>query len=1078
MTESADQRVGKPSELLRADGKLQPGWPWRAMTAFLALLLAVAGLGTATGPAAASGKKLVDPGLYESLQWRNIGPTTGGRSIAVAGSTARPNEYYFGATGGGLWKTTDGGANWSPVTDGQITSASVGAIEVCPTNPDIVYIGMGEVEFRGDVLPGDGVYKSTDGGTTWKHMGLTDTQMIGRVRVDPTNCDRVFVAALGHGFGPNTERGVFRSTDGGETWQRTLYRDDLTGAVDLSIDPADPQVMYAALWHAYRKPWLLNSGGDSSGLFKSTDGGSTWTELTNNLGLPDGPLGKIGISVSGADSNRVYAVIEAANGGMFRSDDAGATWQLVDDSANLRQRAFYYTRIYADPVNRDRVYVLNTSFYRSDDAGANWQTISTPHGDNHDLWIDPNNNRRMIEGNDGGANVSTNGGANWTDQDYQTAQMYHVATTNNDPYLVCGAQQDRSTVCVSSTGGTGNFTVGGGESSYVAVDPRDSNVFYAGNYGGNLTRLDRSGLSGIGSRRIDVWPDNPMGSPAKDIKERFQWTYPIMTNPAEPNAVFAGSQYVYKSTNSGQSWQRISPDLTYADPETLGDSGGPITKDQTSVEYFATVFSIAPSTRDPNVIWTGSDDGLVHVTRQGGSPGPRPQAWRNVTPPGLEKYSTVSMIDAGHHNTDTAYVSAHRYRLDDFRPYIYRTHSGGASWEEVTNGIADNDWIYAVREDPERKGLLYAAAEHGVYVSFNDGDNWQPLSLNLPDIPVTDLTVKNGDLVIATHGRSFWVLDDGATLLRQLTPKTTRNDIADFEQTVPPVTPLPSVSPPPAVIPPTNTAPDQENDLAILKDPNNPVRGVSSNATVSYTIKQPVESATMSFLDAQGEVIQTVNLPTTAGTRTQNWNLRYPGSTSFPGLIYWSANSTGAQAPVGTHGVRLTANGQSLDQSFEILRDSRLTQVSDADLLAQFKLAKEAVDRTSDANNGVIAIRDCSGQIADRIEQSGDDAVTAAGNRLQDALSVVENELYQTRLRSGQDPLNFPIKLNNKMAGLRGVIESTQSPPTDQSYEVLEELSGQLQKQLDRLDEIVTTDVPAFNQVLQSKGLQPITCAA
>jgi photosystem II stability/assembly factor-like uncharacterized protein len=928
------------------------------------------------------------------------------------------------------------------------------------------------------VIPGDGVYKTTDGGKTWTHVGLSDTQMIGRVRVDPTNCDRVFVAALGHAFGPNAERGVFRSSNGGQSWQKVLYRDDLTGAVDLSIDPSNPQVVYASLWHAFRQPWLLVSGGDESGLFKSTNGGTTWTELSGNPGLPAKPQGKIGVSVSPADSNRVYAIVEAADGGVFRSDDAGATWQRVNDSANLRQRAFYYTRIYADPVVRDRVYVLNTSLYRSNDAGASYSTIPTPHGDNHDLWIAPNDNQRMIESNDGGANVSTNGGTNWTGQSYSTAQIYRIATTNDDPYLVCGEQQDRGTSCVSSTGGTDRIDItGGSESGPIAVDPRDSNVFYAGSccgpFTGSLSRFDRSGRTGIGGRRVDVWPDNPMGHPARDAKHRFQWTYPLVTNPAEPDAVFTGSQYVMKSTNGGQSWQQISPDLTYADPATLGDSGGPITKDQDGIEYYADVFSIAPSTVDPKVIWAGSDDGLIHVTTRGGG------SWQNVTPRGLPKFSRVSMIDAGHQSTRTAYAAVHRYQLDDFKPYIYETHNGGKSWQKITKGIRDDDFVWVVREDPQRRGLLYAAAQHGAYVSFDDGGSWQSLDLNLPDTSVQDLVIKGDDVVIATHGRGFYVLDDGAKLLRRLDRHTKPRDVAGFHQTVPPVTPIPPVGPPAPVIPPTTHAPDAENAVAVLRDPDDPVRSVSPNVQVSYTLKQAAQSATAQFLSSAGDVITTFTLPTAAGTRTQSWNLRYPDAVSFPGLIYWSANNTGPKAPLGAHSVRLTVDGQALTQSFEILKDSRLANiVSDADIRAEFELALKVRNGTSDANQGVVNIRACTAQVDDRIASANDSEVTQRGGELKTALSAVENELYQTRLRSNQDPLGFPIKLNNKIATLRGVIESVDSKPTDQTYDVFALLAGQLGVQLDKLAQIVANDVPRFNALVQSRGLQPISCSS
>ena len=1037
----------------------------------------------AAGPPHAA--KDVDASLYSSLLWRNIGPNLGGRSLAAAGSVARPNEYYFGATGGGLWKSTNGGTDWSPVTDQKISSSSVGAIAICPTNPDVVYIGMGEVDLRGDVITGDGVYKTTDGGATWAHLGLADTQAIGKIRLDPTNCDRVFVAALGHEFGPNTERGVFRSTDGGATWQKVLYRDEQTGAVDLSMDPSNPQVLYAALWHAYRLPWLLWDGGAESGLFKTTDGGTTWTEITHNPGLPTaGLIGKIGVSVSGANPNRVYALVEADGGGLFRSDNAGATWQLTTDDADIRQRGFYFSKVFADPINPDRVYVGNVSFRRSNDGGLTFSNVSSPHSDHHDLWIAPNDNNRMIEANDGGAAVSTNAGGNFTAEDYSTAQIYQLITTNNDPYVVCGEQQDRNSVCVSSTGGPGSFGAGGAESGPIAVDPQNSNVFYAGNYDGFMTRLDRSGESAIGSRRIDVWPDNPMGYPAKDLVHRIQWTYPLVTNPAEPDAVFTGSQYVLKTTNGGQSWQKLSPDLSYADPATMGDSGGPITKDQTSIEYYADVFAIAPSTVDPKVIWAGTDDGRVWVTKHGGG------KWDEVTPRNLAKFSRVTMIDAGHSDKrhgknggdkkaeNTAYFAAQRYELDDTTPLAYRTHDGGKHWDEITDGFAPADFLWTIRQDPERDDLLYAGTEHGVYVSFNNGDSWQSLRLNLPDTRVYDLKVKGDDVVISTHGRGFYVLDDGAAVLRQLTPKTKAEDVAGFQQTVPAPTPVTVVNPPAAVIPPTTTAPDADNPVATLRDPNNPVRSVSDNVSVSYTLKQAAVSATASFVGPGGNVIVTNTLPTSTGTRTTTWNLRYPNAVGFPGLIYWAGSNTGPKAPLGTYTVRLTVDGQVLEQTFDILKDSRLTHVTDADIQTQFDLALNVRNRTNDANQDVINIRDCTAQADNRVAAANDPEVTQAGAALDAKLSAVENELYQTKLQAGEDPLNYPIKLNDKISALRSVIESVDGRPTDQTYEVFNLLDGRLQVQLAALRQIVATDVASFNALIQSKGLAPITCAA
>jgi photosystem II stability/assembly factor-like uncharacterized protein len=1139
----------------------------------LALLVPAIGAGEQTREARAA---QVDPSLLDEFEWRNIGPQNGGRSIAVGGSTARPNEYYFGATGGGLWKTTDGGTNWAPVTDGQIASSSVGAIDVCPSDPDIVYIGMGEVQLRGDVIMGDGVYRTTDGGETWTHLGLGDGRTaIGRVRVDPRNCDRVFAAVLGHAFGPNEERGVYRTDDGGENWQRMLFRNNSTGAVDLNIDPNNPDVIYAGFWHAYRQPWLLNSGGPGGGLFKSTDGGTTWTNLTENPGMPDGPIGKVGVSVSGADSNRVYAIIEANEGGVFRSDDAGATWQRVNDQRTLRQRAFYYTRIYADPQIRDRVYVLNVGFFQSGDGGSTFSTISTPHGDNHDLWIAPDDSQRMVEGNDGGANVSINGGQTWTDQDYSTAQMYHVITTNDTPYLVCGGQQDSGTACVASDSeGDDYFGVGGGESGYVAVDPRDSNVFYAGNYGGQLTRFDRRTEQ---ERSIDVWPDNPMGHPAKDLKERFQWTFPIMTNPARPNTVYVSSQHVFASTNGGQSWRQISPDLTRADPDTLGDSGGPITKDQTSIEYYADVFTFAPSRVDPDVIWAGSDDGLVHVTRNHG------RSWERVRPPLLPRFTRMSIIDASPHDAGTAYLAAHRYRLDDTSVYLYKTADYGQTWQRISRGIPDGAFPWSIREDPVRRGLLFAGTEHGVYVSFDDGAHWQSLSNNLPDVSVQDLVVKDDDLVIATHGRGFYVLDD-INVLRQLEPSVMTSRAHLF---APPTTELgidegvtvdyllgdqvgsaalefeaegggalgrqavPSdaglhrvVWDPPATASgrvavrlvvddrtvqsrtarldraprtvrlrgrnaaaPANLAeaqrlsPDAVDKAALeparraerrprpnarasqadgpvdLLDPSDPIRG-ESQLGVFYQVHAPVDSITVTVYNRRDEVVRTfTDLDTETGLRNFNWNLRYPDAVSFPGRIFWSANTSGPLAPWGEYRLVLTAGGDTDGQEFEIRRDPRLgPDITQADINEQFRLARRIVDRTSEANQAVIDIRACKDQVDARLAETTDPEVTRGGRALNGSLSEVEEEIYQVRLQSSQDPLNFPIRLNNKIAALRGVVESADDRPTDQTYAVFDFLSGQLAVQLDELTGIVARDVPDFNAALQEAGLQPIAC--
>ena len=995
-----------------------------------------------------------DASVFGALQWRSIGPLRGGRSITSAGSASRPFEYYFGAVGGGLWKTTDGGTTWKPVTDGQLNSSSVGAVAVAESNPDVVYLGMGETELRGNIMQGDGVYKSVDAGKTWKHIGLGDTQAISRIRVDPSNADVVYVSALGHPYGPNAERGVFRSRDGGKTWQKVLYKNDRAGAVDLSIDPHNSKILYAALWDVYRTSWTLSSGGPLSGLYKSTDGGDTWTEITRKPGLPNGIIGKIGVAVSGADSNRIYAMVEAEDGGLFRSEDAGATWTRISEDRRLRQRAFYYSRIYADPAAKDTVYVLNTAFFKSIDGGKTFKIIRAPHGDNHDLWIASNDPNRMVESNDGGANVSINGGETWTGQGFATAQLYHVATTRDVPYHVCGAQQDNSTICVSSAqagrggggGGPGpiQYSAGGGESGYIAPHPVNPNIFYAGSQGALLTRLDRS----TGQMRdVQVYPLFFSGMSASVLKERWQWTFPIVFSPLDPNVLYTSSQHLWKTSNEGQSWQMISPDLTRADPKTLGDSGGPITKDQNGPEIFGTIFTIAPSHTDPQTIWTGSDDGLVYITRDGG------KNWKNITPPGIPELIRISLIEASPNKPGTAYVAAKHYQADDRRPYAYRTDDYGATWTKIINGIPANDFVQAIREDPKRPGLLFAGTEHGIFISFDNGAEWQSLRLNLPDTQVADLVIEGDDLVIGTHGRAFYILDD-ITPLRQLSTAA------------------------------LSTA-------AHLFTPHGVVRSVS-RAEINYWLAKEPDTVKLEILDANGTVVRSFTGSAEAekkgrggadteeeggggrgavrpparktGINRFTWDLHYSGPTTFEGMIFWGAQAdAGPTAMPGSYQVRLTANGVTETRPLNISKDPRLTDVSDADLAEQFKLAMEVRDKTSEANEMVIRIREIKKNIAERVKK--DPKLDAAGERLSTSLSRVEEDLYQVQNRSNQDPLNFPIKLDNQIAALMRVVETGDSKPTDQSYVVFKELNERLAAIRKRYEEILKSDTNGFTTV-------------
>ncbi|MFN7978006.1 MAG: hypothetical protein U0P30_07710 [Vicinamibacterales bacterium] len=1013
----------------------------------------------------------VDPVLYKGMSWRSLGPARGGRSIAAAGSDARPNEYWFGATGGGAWKTTDGGTTWAPMTDGKITMSTVGSLAVCQSNPDVVYIGGGETEFRGNIIQGDGVYRTTDGGATWTHLGLKDSQAIARLRVHPTNCDTVYAAVLGPSYNDHPERGVFKSTDGGKTWKKTLYRNEKSGAVDLSIDPKNPNVMFASVWEAFRTPWGMSSGGPGSGLFKSTDGGDTWSEITKNAGLPVGIWGKVGVTVSPADGNRVYALIEhEPDGGLYLSDDAGTTWKKVSDNRNIRQRAFYYNRILADPKDKDTIYLLNVQFYRSTDAGKTLTNIRVPHGDNHDLWIAMNDPKRMVQANDGGANVSVNGGQTWTDQDYATGQFYNVFTTTHVPYHVCGAQQDNTTACVSSapSGGFGDggvppvfYAVGGGESGYIAPDPTDPNVFYAGSYGGLLSRLDRE----TGQQRaVDIYPNNPMGYSAIDIKERFQWTYPIVFAPTNPKVLYASSQHLWRTMNGGQSWEKISPNLTRSDPKTLQASGGPITKDQTGVETYGVIFTIAPSRQDANTIWTGSDDGWVHVTRDGA------KTWDKITPPDLPEFARISLIEASPHVNGAAYLAANRYQLGDRAPYLYKTTDFGRTWTKIVSGIPADDFLRTVREDPKRRGLLYAGTEHGLYVSFDDGASWQSLRLNLPDTPVHGIVVEERDLVIGTHGRGFYVLDN-IGVLRQSTPTTTTEQLHVF-------------------------------------DTFNPLRGRDRNVSIDYYLGAAADEVTVEILDGAGTVLRTfkgsakdtgsgtppgvdpdmaaflgmnrARVGVAKGMNRFTWDMRYEGATVFPGMIMWAAApQRGPAAPPGRYSARITALGQSRSTTFEVGLDPRLAAdgITVADLQEQFTLSAKIRDAVAEANQAVIAIRAVRDQVNDRMQKippRRKAEIQKLADSLLSTLGTVEAEVYQVRNKSSQDPLNYPIKLNNKIAALAGVVESADSKPTAQSYDVFTELQQALQAQLAAMKQSLDGDLPRLNNALRREKVAPV----
>jgi photosystem II stability/assembly factor-like uncharacterized protein len=1048
-----------------------------------------------------------DKNPWKGLQYRLIGPFRGGRVVAVAGVVGQDNVYYFGATAGGAWKTTDGGLNWKPIFDkAKDASPAIGAIAVSESDPNVIYVGTGEACIRGNIVGGNGVYKSIDAGKTWRFVGLADTHAIGRLAVNPKNPDVAFVAALGHPFGDNEERGIFRTQDGGKTWQKVLYKDAKSGGIDVVFDPSNSNILFAALWQARRTPWSLDSGGPGSGLYRSIDGGTTWKELKGH-GLPEGILGRIGVTVSGANPNRVWAVVEAAKGGIYRSDDGGDTWHITTDDHRFRQRAWYYSHIFADPRSEDTVYILNTAAYRSNDGGKTFASIRAPHGDNHALWIDPTNPKRLINGNDGGGAISTDNGDTWTSVYNQpTAQFYHVTTDNRFPYYIYGAQQDNSTVAIASASPEGAidrpdwYSVGGGESGYIAPDPVDPEIVYAGSYGGDISRYDhRTGKE----QAINPWPVNPIGWAAADVKHRFQWTEPIVFSPHDPKTMYFAGEVLFKTTDAGMSWTIISPDLTRNDKSKQAASGGPITKDNTGVEVYDTIFSVVESPVQKDLLWAGTDDGLVQLTRDGG------EHWENITPKAMPDWGTVSMIEASSRDAGTAYLAVERHKSDDFAPYVFKTTDFGKTWTKLVTGFPANDYVHAVRVDPRRTNLLFAGTEQGVYVSFDDGAHWQPLQLNLPASPVNDLVIKNTDLVVATHGRSFWVLDD-ITPLEQYEDSIPQQEAHLFmpgsaNHTVfrgsanssagknPPAGAVinywlkTSLKKPGQAKPPASAAAED------AKSDTSP----STPSEKEKTDKDEAPKITVEILDSSGKVIRKFpkkeesggeeggeeedffsrganagNLPADAGLNRFVWDLRYEGATPVPHAPLWGGSTAGPVALPGTYQARLTVLGKTYTAPLEIKADPRL-KIPPEDLAKQFDLLLKIRDKVTETDDAIIRIRDLREQINAINKRLKNDprakAVADAGKTLDTKMTEVEEALIQTKAKSGQDVLNFPVRLNNHLVALSGVVGSADSAPTKQSYEVFDTLNKAVDEQLAKWKAIVSADVSAYNNLMKQR---------
>ncbi len=993
----------------------------------------------------------IDPKLHESVQYRSIGPFRGGRSAAAVGVPNQSKVFYFGATGGGVWKTTDGGVTYKNISDGYF-GGSIGSVAVAPSDPNVLYVGGGEVTVRGNVSSGKGVWKSVDAGSTWTYSGLPNSRHIPRMVIHPQNPDIVYAAVLGDLYKPNNDRGVYKSTDGGKSWKKILFSDVQAGAVELVMDPSNPRHLYASTWRIQRTPYSLSSGGEGSALWKSTDSGATWKEISKNKGYAKGTLGIIGITVSPVNANRIWSIVEnKEEGGVYRSDDGGESWKHVNESRSLRQRAWYYTKIYADTQDEDGVYVMNVSYHKSTDGGKTFSSHNAPHGDHHDLWIAPEDNQRMIIADDGGAQVSYDGGTTWSTYHNQpTAQFYRVTTDNAFPYRIYVAQQDNSTIRVKHRS-SGRYidesdweSTAGGESAHIAIDPTNNEIVYGGSYDGFLTRVNHAKNS---VRGINVWPDNPMGHGAEGMRYRFQWNFPILFSKHNPKRLYTFSNQVHVTESEGQEWKIISPDLTRNDPTKLKTSGGPITQDNTSVEYYCTIFAADESPLKEGLLWIGSDDGLIHLTQDGG------ENWSNITPKQLPEWTMINSIEPSPFDPGTCYVAGTRYKLGDYTPYLYKTTDYGVTWKTITKGIAKEDFTRVVRADPKQKGLLYAGTEHGIYVSYDDGTSWSSFQKNLPIVPITDLTIKNNSLIVATQGRSIWILDN-LTVLHQLQPDSRNAQTLLFK-------------------PKESYRTKGRGGKSSLTAGTNLPNGV----IVHYFLKNydaEKDTVELQFQSEDGAVIKTYStkdkknkLEVKAGGNEFVWDTRYDGAEKLEGMIFWSASFSGAKAVPGSYKVRLAVNGKEQTQDFTILPDPR-SESSVTDMQKQFDFVNEVNQTVDKAHKAIKNMREIRSKLKDFVKQNQSDStatkLVAQAKTIQEDLLEVEKTLYQTQNRSNQDPLNFPIRLTNKLGHLNRLLTIDDFPPTNQDLAVKEELTAAVEVAMERYQQLIDSDVASFNE--------------
>jgi len=1010
-----------------------------------------------------SAQKTVSPPdskLYSSLEWRHLGPFRGGRSCAVTGVPGKPNLFYFGATGGGVWKTTNGGRTWENISDGYF-GGSIGSITVSPSDHNVIYVGGGEKTVRGNVSYGSGLWKSEDAGKTWTSCGLMNSRHIARVRVHPTNPDIVYAAVLGDLFKDSQERGVFKSIDGGKTWKKTLFANASAGAVDLCIDPTNHRILYATTWNVRRTPYSLSSGGDGSALWKSTDSGETWTNLTANEGLPAGTWGIAGVAVAHNNNQIVYAIIENENGGVYRSDDGGKTWKKQNDDRSLRQRAWYYSRIYTDTKDDHTLYVLNVDYHKSVDGGKTFKGFEAPHGDHHDLWVAPENPDRMIIGDDGGAQVTFDGGETWSTYHNQpTSQFYRVVTDNHFPYRIYVAQQDNSTLRIAhrTTGGSISEEdweeTAGGESAHITVDPLNNDIVYGGSYDGFLTRVNHK----TGSvRGINVWPDNPMGHGAEGMKYRFQWNFPIFFSRHNPKRLYAASNHLHMTEDEGQTWQLMSPDLTRNEKEKLVSSGGPITKDNTSVEYYATIFAVNESPVKEGVIWAGSDDGRIHVTQDGG------KSWTDVTSVSMPKYLMFNSVEPSRHDPAVCYVAGTMYKSGDYLPYLFKTSDYGKTWKKIVNGIPDDFFSRVVREDETVKGLLYAGTERGMFISYDDGESWTTFQMNLPIVPVTDLALKNNNLIAATQGRSLWIIDD-LTMIHQSMAKKTASDVVLFK-------PIDSY----------RIGGRQVKDSK-TEGTNHP-GGVMTHFYIPK-LDEKKDTVSLTYLTMKGDTIRTYSsfakedrdkLKVKQGGNMFTWRMDYPVAKKFDGMILWWGSLNGPTAKTGDYKVVLNINGKTQEQPFKIVQ-SPVSEGSESDINKQFDFIKSVNDKVSEAHQAIIDIRSMKVQVKSYTDKISDKDIKSYAEKMDSIASEVEKNLYQTKNKSGQDPLNFPIRLTNKLAHLNSLMNMgiNDFPPTTSMYQVRDELTGMIDSELKKWVDVKSIMLAELNKMIKQKALDVI----